>query len=187
MHKTQFEVWAQLLLSDKDVARVREFLSQGMGIKPKYVVSRLHMTLYHARRPMPDLVVGVEEVNVIVPASQTRFMVMAPGGENPRPEFEPAKRKVGIRVQKQSQAMPQLQALRRRLIRHETPAVLGRRERSTARTSAFGARSFQPHMTLIRAGSGIQFDLKPLGDAFRSAIDELRFDRYLIEQVRRSQ
>ena len=76
-----------------------------------------------------------------------------------------------------------LRAFRERLIEHETPLVLGKRPRSTARTSAFGAGSFQPHMALLRAGSGVQRDLTQLGTPFRQALGDLHFDRFLVETV----
>ena len=183
--KTRHEVWAQLLLSDQDSDAIHRFFVL-RGIKSKRIASNFHITLYHARRPMPDLNCGTTSVNIMIPASETRFMVMAPGGENPRPEIDPSARKVGIRVQWQSSAMPALQRLRKQLIAHETPTVLSRRPKSTSRTNAFGARSFQAHMTLLRAGSGIGPDLKPIGDAFRQAFCNLHFDRFLVEHVCRT-
>lgn len=181
--KIDFEVWAQLFLADDDAERVRNFFIRDVGVKQKYVLKRLHMTLYHARRQLRGLHTGVEAVSVVVPASDTRFMVMAPGGENPRPNIDPATRKVGVRVQWQSTAMPQIQALRQRFIALESPRVLGNRARSTARTSAFGARSFQAHMALLRAGSGVPNDLTQIGAPFRENLGNLRFDRFLVEAI----
>ena len=106
----------------------------------------------------------------------TRFIVMAPGGENPRPELEPAKRKVGIRIQRKNIARPAILRLRERLLIHETPEVLGTRRRSTHSFNAFGARHFQPHMALLRPGSGIDRDLTKLGVLFRNEIKSLTFD-----------
>lgn len=182
---TRFEVWAQLLLSEADCERVREFLVRAFRVKPKYVVRRMHLTVYHARRPMTGLASTLESTSVVIPANETRFMVMAPGGENPRPNLNPAARKVGIRVHRQSSAIPMILSLRETLLKYETPMVLGRRSPSTHRRNAFGARSFQPHMALLRAGSGVHRDLTMLGESFRQQVGELRFDRFLIETVRR--
>ena len=181
--RLNFEVWAQLFLSENDCERVRSFLIDHEGIRPKHVMKRLHITVYHARRPMPALRTGSEPVCLILPAEETRFMVMAPGGENPRPELDPAVRKIGIRIQWQSSAMPAIQAFRQHLIAHETSSVLGNRKKSTRRTSAFGARSFQPHMVLLRAGSGDFQSLSMLGKRFRSSVGDLHFDRFVIESV----
>lgn len=179
----KFEVWAQLLLSDKDCERLREFLVNRFSIKPKHIVRKMHITVYHARRQMIGLQTIVEPVRIVLPGNDTRFMVLAPGGENPRPNLAPAHRKVGIRVQRQSAAMPLILSLRERLLHYETPEVLGARQPSTHRTSAFGARSFQPHMALLRAGSGVHHDLTVLGEPFRKHVGDLIFDRFQIEVV----
>jgi hypothetical protein len=177
------EVWAQLLLSNADCELVRKFLIEEQHFKPKHVVKNMHITVYHARRPMLGVDSLLEEISLSVPVSDTRFMVMAPGGENPRLDLEPAYRKVGIRVQWQSAAMTEIQKYRERLTKHETPEVLGRRRPSKRRTSAFGARSFQAHMSLLRAGSGVHRDLTIIGQAFRSQLSALHFDRFIIEVV----
>jgi hypothetical protein len=110
-------------------------------------------------------------------------MVLAPGGENPRPELDPGYLKVGIRIHRSSIARGAILEFRRRLLRYETQRVLGNREPSCDRTSAFGARSFQPHMALLHAGSGIDRDLAPLGASFRCALGHLTFDRFIVEIV----
>lgn len=180
------EVWAQLLLSEPDRERLCQFLIQEFGIKPRYVVRKMHLTIYHARRPMPELVPTIEHVKIILPATETRCMVMAPGGENPRQNIHPAHRKVGIRVHRQSAAMPEIISLREQLIEHETPQILGKRTRSTNKTNAFGARHYQPHMTLIRPGNGIHHDLTRIGIPFREIIGDLTFDRFQIDVIQKN-
>ncbi len=81
--------------------------------------------------------------------------------------------------------MPQILAFRRRLLAYETPAVLGSRRGSTLRTNAYGARNFQPHMSLLMPGSGIPGDLSKLGQRFREHIGDLVFDQFVIELVTR--
>lgn len=181
-HKT--EVWAQLFLSESDRIRIHDFFVSEFGIKHRCIVRNMHITVYHARRPMPGVSSISEPVEVVLAATETRFMVMAPGGENPRATLNPARRKVGIRVHRQSTALPSILAFRERLLRHETWRVLGRRAPSTLRTNAFGARHYQPHMAILRAGSGIPRDLRSLGVPFRQKLGELRFDRFKIEVVR---
>jgi len=143
----------------------------------------MHLTVYHARRFMPGLEPANEIVNVVVPTAETRFMVLAPGGENPRPELDPAQRKVGIRIQRRNVARSAIQTLRDRVAIHETPNVLGGRRPSTSQRNAFGARNFQPHISLLYAGSGLPTSLNPIGELFRSRIDHLTFDRFSIEIV----
>jgi hypothetical protein len=179
------EVWAQLWLCSEDCTRIKDLLASANVVKRSSVLSRLHITVYHARRPMPGLNPTNESISLIVPTCETRFMVLAPGGENPRPELIPADRKVGIRIQKQSPARPDIETFRDRLLKYETRSVLGRRAPSTRVRNAFGARNFQPHMSLLRAGSGIDHDLKKVGAFFRREIGLLRFDRFSIELARK--
>jgi hypothetical protein len=181
----RFEVWAQLCLCDSDADVIRDLLMHQVGIKRKALVQRMHITVYHARRPMWRLESADEPATLVIPTEDTRFMVMAPGGENPRPGLEPAKCKVGIRIQKKNIARPEILRLREKLLIHETPEVLGSRRRSTHTSNAFGARHFQPHMAVLRPGNGIDRDLTKLGVLFRNEIKSLTFDRFCIELVRR--
>ena len=141
------------------------------------------MTVYHARRPMPRLLPANEAIHLVVPTSETRFMVLAPGGENPRPELDPKSHKVGIRIQKKNRSRPEIMAFRDRLLAYETPSVLGNRRPSTLTRNAFGSRNFQLHMAMLRSGSRIERDLTKAGRAFRRAIDCLTFDRFIIIDV----
>lgn len=177
----QTEVWAQLLLCDEDCSRISDFLLSALRVKRSCVVRRMHITVYHARRPMPNLLPISEAICLVVPPTDTRFMVLAPGGENPRPELEPGRLQVGIRILKKSAARTAILEFRKRLLQHETQRVLGTRAPSTDKRSAFGARNFQPHMALLKAGSGIERDLTPLGAAFRRALADLTFDKFVVE------
>jgi hypothetical protein len=136
------DVWAQLWLCAQDRARVRDLLASEGVVKRDQILPRLHVTVYHARRPMPGLLASTEPVSIIVPIAETRFMVLTPGGENRRPELEPAHHKVGIRIQKKNSARDELQAFRDRLLRYESKEVLGIRRPSTHVRNAFGARWF---------------------------------------------
>jgi hypothetical protein len=175
------EVWAKLLLSRGDSHRVRAFFIAECGIKSHHVVSNMHLTVYYARRPMPGVLPLTEPARVVVPANETRFMVMAPGGENPRPNLEPSRSKIGIRVHRRSSAIPAILEYRQRLLTQETPTVLGRRPPSGRWKNAFGARHFQPHVTLLRRGSGIDGDLTILGRLFRNHLKNLVFDRFVVD------
>ena len=54
--KSKADVWAQLLLAEADCRRVSDFFTTEIGVHPKYVVRRMHLTVYHARRPMAGVV-----------------------------------------------------------------------------------------------------------------------------------
>ena len=97
------EVWAKLLLSAEDRRRIRDFFVSECGIRKGYVVRHMHLTVYHARRPLPGLVGVREPASVILSAAETKFMPMTPGGENPRPEIEPAHYPIGIRTHPQTE------------------------------------------------------------------------------------
>jgi hypothetical protein len=184
LQQPRIEVWAQLFLCGEDCLRVQKLLVSEAGVKRGAVIRGMHLTVYHARRFMPGLAPTIEPVRLVVPTNETRFMVLAPGGENPRPELEPRHCKVGIRIQRRNSAHVEIQAFRNRLLAHETPNVLGGRHPSTKVRNAFGARNFQPHVAFLRSGSRIDRDLTKVGVIFRRALQYLTFDRFSIDVVK---
>ena len=122
-----------------------------------------------------------ERAEVLLPAADTRMMLMTPGGETPVNSNLPVKNAVGFRVQKKSSAAAVIQTYRQRMRILETPQVLGSRKPSSSKTSAFGAFHFQAHMTLVRIGGFGGDDLYDLGFAFRSEIGTLRFNRFEVQ------
>src|ERR1700684_340940 len=97
----QTEIWAQLAVCRQDCERIRDFITSEFRVPKSRVVRRLHLTVYHSRRPMPGVLSLSEEADLVLPSCDTRFMVLAPGGENARPELDPGSLRVGIRVHKQ--------------------------------------------------------------------------------------
>lgn len=180
------QIWAQLWLCEEDCGRIRDVLSSEGIAKRGKIFTKMHITVYHGRRSMPGLLTRVEPIDLVVPTLTTRFMVMAPGGENPRVDLEPAHHKVGIRIQRQNPARAAVDELRSRILVYETRQVLGRRPPSDHKRNAFGARHFQPHMAILRAGSGIERDLTRIGTIFRTRIASLRFNRFTVEIAIRS-
>jgi hypothetical protein len=183
-HRT--EVWAKLILSTKDAERIRELFVTDFGVKPHRIVEKMHITIYHARRPLARLMPIIEKANVVLAAGDTRFMVMAPGGENPRPEHDPTKSTIGIRIHRQSFTIMTILSYRRRMLAFETPYILGNRNPSTEKKSAFGARAYQPHMSVLRPGNRISQDLKIIGQRFRESMGELTFDTFVVEIVEKT-
>lgn len=182
--KSQFEVWGQFRVSQKSVRDIHDFFREELDIHPQFLIPNLHLTIYHSRRPMPDLKEFAKGCRLCIDTLDTRFMVLAPGGENPRPYLIPGKRKVGIRIKKTSQFRSKIDEYRNLLIAHETPSVLGKRKPSTKSRNAFGARNFQPHIAILKAGSGIGRDLTKVGEAFREVIAEIYFDRFMVQKKR---
>jgi hypothetical protein len=137
--------------------------------------------LPNSRRALDGLKDYEEPVAIEVPAEDLRFMTMTPGGENPRPEIEPARCHVGVRIKRSSPATQPIQSLLSQFFLLETLDVIGVREPSDHRRNAFGARHFQPHVTLIRPDNGLGRDLKEIGTAFRAALEGIRFDRFVVK------
>ena len=112
-------------------------------------------------------------------------MVVAAGGENPKLELELSRRTVGIRIQRRRSALPRILEYRQRLLEHETYKVIGSRQPSTSKLNTFGARYFQPHISLLKASSGIDRDLTKPGKSFRDRFDHFTFDRFVIDIIER--
>lgn len=166
-------------LEAKSEENLRSFFVDVCSVKPRLVATKMHCTVYHARRAIPGIADIEEQLLIAIPGQELRMMAMAPGGENPRPDIDPASCPVGLRVRR-SAADP-LNALRMRFVVLETPEVLGGRLPSNRRRNAFGARHYQPHITVLRAGAVRDPDLSELGSLLRSSIGEIRFDRLIVK------
>jgi hypothetical protein len=180
--KIQFEVWAQFRVAMKSVIEIRDFFIYEYNISPEFLIPNLHLTIYHSRRPMPNVAEVFKSCHLSIDTLDTRFMVLAPGGENPRPDLVPAKKKVGIRVRKASAFREKIIEYRKQFFIHETPNVLGLRKPSSKSKNAFGARHFQPHIAILKSGSGIQTNLTEVGENFRDCVHEIHFDKFLIHK-----
>ena len=179
----KYEIWAQIFLSTEDCERKKEFFVNEIGIKPYFVISQMHLTFYHSQVLIPEIHPIEKEIYLILPASETRFMVMIAGGENPIPGVDPGMNKVGIRIHRRSSILEEIFEMRNELTRFETPEIIGERSPSSRKKSAFGARYFQPHMSLLKPRSGIGSDLTIVGELFREKMGDLVFDKYKIEVV----
>ena len=175
------EVYALLWLTRRCEVNIADFLTS-WGMPYGSIQRGMHLTVYYARRPLPGLprVQPSRRVAIQADIMETRFMVLAPGGENSRHELEPAKRSVGIRLTKRNTAIEHIQALRREMISFEAPQIVGQREPSTAWTSCFGSRHYQPHIKLLRPGSEIERELTSIGKSFRACFKTIEFGKYKI-------
>lgn len=179
--KPAFEVWASLRVSERSEAAILETLTQKCDVVPNKLHGDLHLTVYHGRRRLAGLIEGDRPVSVTADTATTRFMVMAPGGENPRPDIDPQRRSVGIRFNRRNRAIEQIQELRASVFRLETEKTVRGRTPTDAKRNAFGARHFQPHITLIKRGGNVHQDLSKLGMIFRAELQEIEFDLFRIE------
>lgn len=179
---SQFEVWAQFNVSPKSILDIHKFFRDEYKIDPVFLIPNLHLTIYHSRRPMPGLEELKKSCLLSIDTFDTRFMVLAPGGENPRSNLIPSEKKVGIRIKRNSEFRSKINQYRMSILTHETPRVLGIRKPSSKSRNAFGARNFQPHISILRSGSGIINDLTKVGENFRDSIPELYFDKFIIQK-----
>ena len=179
--KHTYELNAMLRVSRESEDEITRFLSAQHGVRRKRIACDLHLTVYHGRRPLRGLTEGSWPVEVSLDVQETRFMVLAPGGENPRPDLAPGALSVGIRITRRNRAMAEIQKLRESVYRYETLEVIGSRTPTTARTNCFGSRNYQPHIRLLHSWSRVERDLTTVGESFRSEIREIQLDLEEIE------
>lgn len=119
-------VWAFLYASEESAEKVRAFFLEE-GFFSKHLNKDLHLTVYHARRRLVGLESCEEKCNLVIYSNDLRFMIMAPGGENPRPQLHPKNSFVGVRLRRTSDATAYIRNLRGRFYLLETDKVLNGR------------------------------------------------------------
>jgi hypothetical protein len=169
-----------MYLSVKDQKSITSFFQDMYQVPPDCIQRGMHLTIYHSRIPLNSYKKGGFPVSINIDVGETRLMVLAPGGENSRPNLIPAKRSVGIRLTKRNSAIPEILTIRRDAFIHEPP--FGKRKNTTDWRNAFGARHYQPHLKLLRPGNGLDFDLTQVGDVFRDHFDELNFSKVAVKE-----
>ena len=174
-------VFALLWLDAPSASALRAALEEA-GLHSESLESSFHLTVYHARRFIRGLRPVRRTVSIACDLAETRTMVLAPGGENPRPGLVPSRRSLALRLTRRNVAVPEIQALRAGFLRMETPEVLGARARSSRSRNAFGARSYQPHLKVCRPGNGAPLNLRVLGDRLRAQLDVIRFSVYEVQR-----
>ena len=176
-----YEVNAMLRVSEATENLIRAFFLETHGVRHNRLSTDLHLTVYHGRRPLPSLSQTCRPTRIIADTDETRFMVLAPGGENPRPELDPRKLSVGVRLTRRNRAIDDIQRLRESVYRFETPEIVGKRKATTVWTNCFGSRHYQPHIQLFRPWHKTDSELSEIGANFRSEIDHIEFDLFQIE------
>ena len=171
-----------LRVSAKSAARITAFFGEHYGVRANRLQSNLHLTIYHGRRPLPGLSEYSRPVRISAPTAESRFMVLVPGGENPRDSIDARAHSVGIRLTRRNDAIAAIQYLRRQVYRLETRGVVGGRKLTTAWTNCFGSRNYQPHVQLLRPWHKIDATLTEIGSLFRSEIEDIHFDLFYVEE-----
>jgi hypothetical protein len=177
--KKKYSTWAFLNVSEDSENKIRDFFINKIGIHNSLVLSNLHLTIYESEKVLKSLTASQSICSHKVDCAATRFMVLKPGGENPDSKLLPAINKVGIRFQNSSNINEEIKNYRSQIIVYENDEILGNRNQSTLKKSAFGARFFQPHVSFLKPQNGIT-DLRKVADLFRNEIREIEFDRFEI-------
>ena len=180
-----YEINAILQVSEACESRIREWLLEYLSIRPGRIKSNLHLTTYHGRRPLPGLIECRSRLDITAPTDEMRFMVLAPGGENPRDSIDPRQHSVGLRLTRRNSAISEIQRIREQIYGRETKEIVEGRTPTTAWTSCFGARNYQPHIQLLKPWHKVDTGLSEIGSAFRSAIHEVSFDTLTIDSRNR--
>ena len=173
-------VWAKLCVSQESEHEIHKFFLDHIGLAQHNLKSGLHVTVYHARRLLLGLSNYEKKVDIQIDPAHLRFMVMAPGGENPRPDVDPSTNAIGVRIKRNAPEVLRIRELRAIFYAYETPDVLGGRQPSSHVRNAFGARNFQPHITLLKKGYGLEPDLTKIGERFRAAISPIQLNRFVV-------
>lgn len=176
----QHAVWVTALLSRRSESMLRDVFLKVLKFPHDAIKKDMHVTIYHARRHLPGLGNSRESISVVVPGSELRAMAMAPGDENPRADVDPRTCMIGLRIRRANGATTEIEVLRSRYYSFETKEVLGIRVPSNRLRSAFGARHFQPHVSVLRSGSVADTNLSILGEAIRSHVDHITLDRLVV-------
>lgn len=175
--KHKHRVFGILYMSAESSRELRRVLVSRLGVPDHTVMPNFHLTVYECRRKLEGLEPFAKHVRIELQAKDLRFMVVAPGGENPRPDLNPATRPLALRVRRESAAYTEIQKHRSQFLDFETPKVLAGRPPSGPRRSAFGSHHYQPHITLCSRGHGLTGDLRPYGEVLRSSLRSITFNR----------
>ena len=174
------DVWALAYVSQASEQELHNFFIK-QGLRRAVLKSNLHVTIYYARRVVPGLSNREERIDIQIDPANLRFMVLTPGGENPRPDADPSVNQIGVRIRRTAPERLEIENLRARFYDYESLQVLGARRPSDRRRNAFGARHFQPHITLLKSGADIDPDLTKLGERFRVSVGAIQLDRLVIK------
>tara|TARA_B110000858_G_scaffold154176_1_gene175830 strand:+ start:81 stop:632 length:552 start_codon:yes stop_codon:yes gene_type:complete len=180
---TDYSLYALLWLNRDSEEEISDLLRNRCGIDKEYIQRGMHLTIYHSKKKL----IGIEDYKsyrkIKADVKETRFMVFAPGGENPREDINPNNSSVGIRLTRRNIAIPEIIKLRRSIYKNEDEIMLkGRRNQTSDWKNSFGSSHFQAHIKMIRPGSNINKDLTLLGKILREELKYIYFNKFEIKQ-----
>ena len=181
--KKIYSLFALLWLDRDSEKEITYVLKNKCGVDEEYIQRGMHLTIYHSRTKIP----GIKETKtyevIKSDIKETRFMVFAPGGENPKKHIDPNRRSVGIRLTRRNIAIPRLLELRRSIYKHENAIEFkNRRHKTTDWKNAFGSSHYQAHILMIRPGNNINKNLTIIGKIFRQELKYIYFNKFEIKE-----
>ena len=183
MEKKLYSLYALLWIDRDSEKEIADVLINKCGVEKDHVQRGMHVTIYHSRRKLVGLKHDTLYESIKADVAETRFMVFAPGGENPRKDINPNKRPLGIRLTKRNIAIPRLLELRRSFFKYENDNVLSnRRQRTSDWKNAFGSSHFQAHIVMIRPRNNIDKNLTFIGKIFRKELKYIYFNKFEIKE-----
>ena len=186
MKKKIYNIYALLSLDEDSEKEISDVLEKKCGISKKHIQRQMHLTIYHGQRKLPGINSSTTYEIIKANVNETRFMVMAPGGENFRKNINPARRPVGIRLTKRNIAIPKILELRRSIYKHENQTPIKNWKQKTSDwKNAFGSSHYQAHMTMIRPDSNINKNLMLIGKIFRNELKTIHFRKFHIKEMTR--
>ena len=90
-------LWLDSPSASASASALRAALDEA-GLNPQSLLSRFHLTVYHAREPIPGLRPLRRTVAIDCNLAETRTMVLVPGGENPRTGVIPSQHSIALRL-----------------------------------------------------------------------------------------
>ena len=145
----RYSLYSLLWIDRESEKEISDVLKYKCGVDEEHIQRRMHLTIYHSRRRLIDVKRSKSYEIIKADVKETRFMVLTPGGENPRKNINVNKSPIGIRLTRRNIAMPRLLQLRRSFYKYENERVLrNRRHKTSDKKNAFGSNHFQPHIIL---------------------------------------
>jgi hypothetical protein len=177
--KPQHSLYVKAEMSEISRRKLIDFLRGNDLIKNEKILDSFHITIYLAEFKTIYRGNEIRPISLRVPIEETRLMVMAPGGENPRPDIDPMRCAIGARIRRGA-AREYIYDLRREFYHVEDSIYFGRRKKSSNTHNAYGAKIFQPHFTMTESAALIEDNLRDIGEKMRSEIKYVSFDKMYV-------
>ena len=181
--------YCSIELSKTSSDQINSFLKK-WGVSEKCLFQSHHLTIYEipllkfsefSLNESKILQIHEVQMNRTYLSDETRFMVMSPGGDNPKNKKSVHRSKIGIRFTKRSALFNELDAIRKHLSFLDNQAIPLTSSKTGRNDNAYGIKRFIPHITLINRNNNLLNNLYDLGAAFREHLPEITFSDIKME------